>query len=523
MRTTRTSLGRRDVLLSGAASLAVLAACRGAPPPRAAATAPRTAPPRPAPEGLVLRYFAAFGVDERLVREGLAAALSRGADRADLYFEHKVSTSMTLEDEKVDRAYTSVDLGVGVRAVKGDQTGYGYTEELTIDAIRKAGATAAAIASGPSRPAPPAFRAVPLPNRYPTKIGWETVGPDARVPLLQRLERQARAKDKRVATVRVSISDAYGAVLVVDSEGRVFEDLSPMTSLWMSITAEQNGRRESNGENLAARAGLEYYSDDRLARFVDRAVATTVVLFDAAPPPLGELPVVLAAGASGILLHEAIGHGMEADFNRKGTSIYADRIGKPIAKPLVSIVDDGTIDHARGTIDVDDEGNAPEKTLLVDRGTLATYMHDSISAKHYGVKPTGSGRRESFRHVPMPRMRATYMLPGPHAHDEIVRSVKKGVYCSKFTNGQVNIGAGDFTFYVKNGFLIEDGKLTRPITDLNLIGNGPKVLETIDMVADDAKMDEGGWTCGKNGQSVPVSLGMPTCRVASLTVGGRKS
>ena len=231
----------------------------------------------------------------------------------------------------------------------------------------------------------------------------------------------------------------------------------------------------------------------------------------------------LAAGSAGILLHEAIGHGMEADFNRKGTSIYSDRIGKPVARPFVNIVDDATVEGARGAINVDDEGNAAGRTHLVENGILTTYLHDEISARHYGVRPTGNGRRQSYQHAPMPRMRATYMLPGPHRKEEIVASVKRGIYCENFTNGQVYIGAGDFTFYVKNGRLIEDGKLTRPIKDVNIIGNGPKVLEQVDMVADDREIDEGGWTCGKDGQSVPVSQGLPTVRVASLTVGGRSS
>jgi TldD protein len=246
-----------------------------------------------------------------------------------------------------------------------------------------------------------------------------------------------------------------------------------------------------------------------------------VILFEAVPAPAGEMPVVLAAGSSGILLHEAIGHGMEADFNRKGVSIYADKIGKPIAKSFVNIVDEGTQEGARGAINVDDEGNAAGRTSLVQDGILTTYLHDTISAKHYKVAPTGNGRRESYQYAPMPRMRSTYMLPGPHRRDEIIASVKKGIYCSNFTNGQVQIGAGDFTFYVKNGYMIEDGKLTRPIKDVNIIGNGPKVLEKVDMVSDDLSIDEGGWTCGKDGQSVPVSQGMPTVRVASITVGGQ--
>jgi TldD protein len=231
--------------------------------------------------------------------------------------------------------------------------------------------------------------------------------------------------------------------------------------------------------------------------------------------------VVLAAGSSGILLHEAIGHGMEADFNRKGTSIYSDKLGKPVARPFVSIVDDATLPGARGTINVDDEGNDAGRTVLVQDGVLTSYMHDQISARHYGVTPTGNGRRQSYRHPPLPRMRATYMLPGPHHPAEIIASVKRGLYCQNFSNGQVNIGGGDFSFYVKNGFLIEDGKLTRPVKDVNVIGNGPKALEKVDMVGDDLEIDEGGWTCGKDGQSVPVSQGLPTVRVSCLTVGGR--
>jgi TldD protein len=519
-------LRRRELLFhAGAASLAHLFGCASAPRARLASDAKpiERAPLAPPARGLVLAYFASFGVDATMLTEGLAAALARSADRADLFFEHRVSTWVSLEDGEVNRAYTSVDLGVGVRAIRGDQTGYGYTEELTLDAVRRAASTAAAVASGPSRPAPRAFQIGALPKRYPTKVAWEGVRASDRIPILMRLNERSLAADKRIKKVRASMSDQYGAILLVDSEGRVFEDLTPSTLLYLSCSAEDKGQKVSNGYNVAARDGIDFYDEPRLARVVKEAVARTTILFDAAPAPVGEMPVVLAAGASGILLHEAIGHGMEADFNRKNTSIYADKIGKPVAKDIVSIVDDGTVPHQRGAINVDDEGNAPERTVLVDRGTLATYLHDSISAKHYGVKPTGSGRRESFRHVPMPRMRSTYMLGGPHEEGEIIASVKRGIYCSNFTNGQVQIGAGDFTFYVKNGYLIEDGKLTRPLTDVNLIGNGPRVLERVDMVGKDVVFDEGGWTCGKNGQSVPVSLGMPAVRVASITVGGQKA
>ncbi len=467
-------------------------------------------------------YFARFGVTEELIRETLAAALSRGGDYADVYFQHAVSNDLGLEDGAVNRAYTSVALGVGVRVVKGDQTGYGYTEDLTADALRKTARTAAAIADGPAREGPKGFHvATKASTRYPVKVRWEEVRPERKLPLLTGLNEKALGADPRVKKVTVWFGDEASAVLIADSTGRIVEDLQPMTTLSLSCVAEQAGRREQNGYNVAARADIGYYTPERLERMVREAVSRTTVLFDAVQPPAGEMPVVLGAGASGILLHEAIGHGMEADFNRKNVSIYADKIGKPVAAKFVSIVDDGTPAAARGAINVDDEGNAAGRTVLVENGTLATYLHDSISAKHYGVAPTGNGRRESYQYAPMPRMRATYMLPGPHKKEEIVASVKKGIFCSNFSNGQVQIGAGDFTFYVKNGFLIEDGKLTRPIKDVNIIGNGPKVLEKVDMVADDLVLDEGGWTCGKNGQSVPVSQGIPTVRVASITVGGR--
>jgi len=319
----------------------------------------------------------------------------------------------------------------------------------------------------------------------------------------------------------VQLLDETGAILIADSTGRIVEDVQPMCVLAVSCVAEDGRRREQNASSVAARDEVSIYDGARLARLARETVERTTVLFDAVDAPAGEMPVVLGAGSSGILLHEAIGHGMEADFNRKGISIYADKVGKTIAAPFVSIVDAGTLENTRGALNVDDEGNPAGTTTLVENGVLATYLHDAISAKHFGVAPTGNGRRESYRHVPMPRMRATYMLPGPHTNEEIIGSVSRGIYCSHFSNGQVQIGAGDFTFYVKNGWLIEDGKLTTPIKDVNIVGNGPRVLEKVDMVSDDLVIDEGGWTCGKDGQSVPVSQGMPTVRVSSITVGGR--
>jgi TldD protein len=467
-------------------------------------------------------YFARFGVTEAVISQTLSAALSRGGDHADVFFQHRVGSDIGLEDGAVNRAYAEIDLGAGVRVVKGDQTGYGYTEDLSLPALLECARTAAAIADGPSRAGPARFHVrADLPDRYPLVRRWDDVRPEEKLPLVAALNERAFAADPRVKKVNVFLRDEAGAVLIADSSGRIVEDEQPMTILSVSVLAEQGGRREQNGYNVAGRAGFEFYTPERLDRMVKEAVARTAILFEAGPPPAGEMPVVLAAGSSGILLHEAIGHGMEADFNRKGVSIYSDKIGKPIAKPFVNIVDDAANPGARGAINVDDEGNAAGTTRLVENGVLATYLHDSISARHYGVAPTGNGRRESYRHPPLPRMRSTYMLPGPHRTDEIIRSVKRGIYCVNFSNGQVNIGAGDFTFYVKNGWLIEDGKLTRPVKDVNIIGNGPKALEQVDMVSDDLAIDEGGWTCGKDGQSVPVSQGLPTVRVASMTVGGR--
>jgi TldD protein len=503
---------RRTVLRAGAATLAVAAVSDLTNLTAAlAGTGPTPG----------IGYFARFGVTDKLIRDTLGAALSKGGDYADVFFQHRLTNAMVLEDGSVNRASSSVGLGVGVRVVKGSQTGYGFTEELTTDALKRAALTAAAIAEGPARTTPISLNVTAHPDRYPVKVRWEDVRPQQKLEILNSVNKRTFDADKRVQKVNLTFMDQAGAILIADSNGRIVEDFQPMTSLYLGVVAEQNGRKENNTVNLAGRNDISFYSEARISKLVSKAIDKTMILFDAVTPPAGEMPVVLGAGASGILLHEAIGHGMEADFNRKNVSIYSDKIGKPVAKPFVNIVDEGTQSGARGAINIDDEGNSVGTTHLVSEGILTTYLHDSISAKHYGVKPTGNGRRQGYEYAPMPRMRSTYMLPGPHKKDEIIASVQKGIYCDHFSNGQVNIGAGDFTFFVKNGYLIEDGKLTKPIKDVNIIGNGPKVLELIDMVADDLVIDEGGWTCGKDGQSVPVSQGIPTVRVSSITVGGR--
>jgi TldD protein len=296
-----------------------------------------------------------------------------------------------------------------------------------------------------------------------------------------------------------------------------------MTRVFSQATAEQNGRREQNYHLIGGRRGFEYYTSEKMDLLASEAVRRTIDLFEAEPVEGGEMEVVLAPGRAGILLHEAIGHGMEADFNRKGESIFADKIGKKVAEEFVSIVDDGTIPAYRGSINIDDEGYDSQKNYLVRNGILETYMHDYISSQHYNVKPTGNGRRQSFRHVPVPRMTNTYMLDGPHSPEEIIASVKKGLYADSFTNGEVNIGPGDFTFYLKSGYMIEDGKLGKPVKDVNIIGNGPACLEKMVMVGNDLVVEEGGGTCGKSGQWAPVTDGLPTTKVSSITVGGSAS
>jgi TldD protein len=467
--------------------------------------------------------FGWFGVDEALVQQVMARLTARGADHADLYFQHSRSNSIRFQDGIVSSATTGIDQGVGLRVVIGDQVGYAFTEELTLDAMLQAAVSASAIARGAPVDPSSAYRHLARPDHYALSVPWHEVGVDRKLPLIRQAAAMAERCDPAVEKVTVSWSDAEDRVLVADVHGAVHTDVRPMTRLGVRLTATKDGETQSNGSNLAARQGIDWYTDEQLEKVVGEARDRTMILFDARRPPAGELPVVLAAGASGILLHEAIGHGMEADFNRKNVSIYADMIGKQIAPDFVTIIDDGTVDHERGALNVDDEGVTAQRTVLVERGVLASYLHDGISAKHYGLPSTGSGRRQSFRHAPMPRMRCTFMEDGPHTRDEIVAAVDTGIIAETFTNGQVQIGAGDFTFYIKNGWLIEGGRITAPIKDVNIIGNGPEALRAVTMAANDARLDTGGWTCGKDGQSVPVSQGLPTVLVSKLTVGGQNA
>ncbi len=510
---------RREVLATGAAGAALvtvprfLAACGGA-AARPTATAP------PVGEGVAVGHFATFGIDEALIRRVLDAAMSRGGDRADLYFQHDVTNHVGLQDGEVNRAYSRVSLGCGVRVVKGDQTGFAFTEDLSPDALSAAARTAAAVAEGGAAEPLDAMHRVDVPCYSTVEVPWSEVGIDRKIPLLQRANERAMGTDPRVAKVTVYLSDSTGHVLIASSDGALVADDRPMTTFSVSCVAEDGDRREDNYHALGLRKGFEAYDDATVDGVVDTAVRRALVQFEATSPPPGELPVVLGPGMPGILLHEAMGHGFEADFNRKGISVYADKIGTRVAPEFVTIVDDGTNPNGRGTLDVDDEGTPSQRTVLVDQGVLTSYMHDRISAAHYGVAPTGNGRRQDYRFPPVPRMRNTYMLPGPHDPEEIIRSVERGVYAETFTNGQVRIGSGDFSFYLKNGYLIEGGKLTRPVKDANLIGFGPEVLEKVAMVGNDVEIIHGAGYCGKDGQRVPVGFGQPTMLCHGITVGG---
>ncbi|MBW2263003.1 MAG: TldD/PmbA family protein [Deltaproteobacteria bacterium] len=479
-----------------------------------------TGPVEPASVGA--GYFGQFGIDEALMKKVIDRAMSGGGNYADLFFQHRIENWVVLEDGQVNRAYTSVGLGCGVRVLSGDQTGFAFTEELTAESLLAAAGTAAAVASGPAAPPMESVHRISPEVYYTADVPFSEVGLDRKIPLLERLNERAFGHDERIVKVRANMNDSTTRVLVFSSEGEMVEDDQPMAMVSCACVAEDGVRREENWYSLSRRAGFEFYDEAMMDELADQAATRTMVLFEASPPPPGECPVVLAPGLSGILLHEAIGHGMEADFNRKGISVYADRIGERIAPKSVTIVDDGTNPAERGSLNIDDEGRETRRTVLVEAGILRSYMHDRISAGHYGVAPTASGRRESYRYPPVPRMRNTYMLDGPHDPGEIISSVKKGIYAETFTNGQVKIGSGDFSFYLKNGRLIEDGKLTTPVKDANLIGFGPEVLEKVQMVGNDMAMYSGAGYCGKDGQRVPVGFGLPTTKCGGISVGGVK-
>jgi TldD protein len=466
-------------------------------------------------------FLTEFGIDEALCRKLLAKALSKGGDFADLYFEYTLSNYLGLEDGKVNRSYGSISLGVGIRTVKGDQIGYGFTQDLREEPMMSAAATAATICSSEAVTTGSSFRQLETANYYPVSPDFNGIPGKSKLPLLQSVNEKCFARSPEIIKVNAGFSSDTKRIMIVTSDGTKAEDLIPFGYFFASVVAERKGRKEQSSWNLGGRRDFSFYTDKVIDEIVTKSVSGALRLFDAIQPPAGEMPVVLGPGVTGVLLHEAIGHGMEADFNRKNISTYSTMLGKKVAEPFVTIIDDGTNMNLAGSINIDDEGIPGKKTILVDKGILTSYLHDKISAKHYGVEPTGNGRRQDFQNYPMPRMRNTYMLGGEASPEDVIKKAGKGIFVEDVSNGQVKIGEGDFAFYVSQGRMIENGKLSAPIKDVNIMGNGPKMLSNITLAANDLEMFlGGGGQCGKNGQGVPVSFGMPTCLVKSLTVGG---
>ncbi|MDR1592951.1 MAG: TldD/PmbA family protein [Prevotellaceae bacterium] len=462
-----------------------------------------------------------FGVTDEDLQKVISEALCKGGLYADLYFENTLINNLSLRDGAVNSASSDVDFGMGVRVLSGDRTGYAYTENITLADMLKVAKTAANIANSNVVAAPAInINERKFENRYPVGKLWEDVTVKDKAPYLQKLNDRIFELDSNVCKVNVSLTDISSYILFFNSEGLLCSDYRPMVSLSAVCIMEKNGRIENGYAARSFRKGVEFLTDDVVETIANDVVRLTARMFEAVVPKGGEMPVVMAAGSSGILLHEAIGHSFEADFNRKKVSIFSDKYGQQICDKSINIVDDGTLPANRGTINFDDEGIESQKTYLVREGILSSYIHDRISAEYYGVAPTGNGRRESFRYAPVPRMRATYMENGNIAESDIIASVKNGIYVTNFSNGEVQIGAGDFTFFVKSGYLIENGKLTQPVKDVNIIGNGPKALADIAMVGNNLKIDNSTWTCGKDGQGVPVSQGLPSVLVKKLTVGG---
>ena len=468
----------------------------------------------------VKSYLDHFEVSTEMLQKVIATAMSKGGDYADLFFEHKTSNSIGLEDGKVNRAYSNIDFGVGIRVLNGDQTGFAYSENIAMDEMLNAAKMAANIASSSSDFTQGEYNEKVPADFYKISKKWEDVSVKDKVPFVQKVNDKVFSLDDKVIKVNAGLNDETSYVLFYNSEGRLTYDYRPMTSFYVVSIMQKGDQIENAYSARSVRKGFEWITDDLVDELANEAIEKTNILFEAGKPKAGEMPVVLGAGGSGILLHEAIGHTFEADFNRKGTSIFSDKLNKKVAENFINIIDDGTLPNDRGAINIDDEGNDVQKTYLVKDGILNSYIHDRISSNYYNVDPTGNGRRESFRHMPLPRMRSTYMENGPHTKEDIFAEVDYGVFVDNFSNGQVKIGAGDFTFFVKSGYIIEKGKLTQPIKDINIIGNGPKALADISMAANDYKNDSGTWTCGKDGQSVPVTLGLPTVLVKKLTVGG---
>jgi TldD protein len=467
-------------------------------------------------------------IDTQLAERLLRAALAAGGDYADLYFEYRIAADYVLEEERIKTVGRGVTLGLGVRVLKGDATGYAYTEDLSYERMEHAARIAGQIAFAGGHTEPVAVTPVALPSYYLVGTPSLAVPAAEKLALLRAADEAARAADPRIVKVEASFVEQVRETLVVTSDGRMARDFQPLIRFGVRAVAEEGTKRQSGSSGGGGRYGLDYFAPGSdIARdgawHGREAVRIALAMLDARDAPAGELPVVLAPGDSGILLHEAVGHGLEADFNRKQTSNYSGQLGNLVASELCTVVDDGTVPFSRGTINVDDEGYTSRPNVLIENGKLVGYMHDRISARHFHVEPTGNGRRQSFRYMPMPRMTNTNLQPGPHDPDEIISTVERGIYAKRFSGGQVNISNGDFVFSLTESYLIENGKLTAPLKGANLIGNGPDVLRRVTMLGNDFELSDGIWTCGKDGQSVPVGVGTPTVKISTITVGGTQT
>ena len=462
------------------------------------------------------------GLDADKLAPVFGRLLTHDVDYADLYFQYSRSEGWSLEEGQVKSGSFNIDQGVGVRAVSGEKTAFAYSDDISEASLLDAARTVRSISSaGRTGRVKTATRKIASSRSLYQGIDpISTLDSTAKVKLLEKVEKLARSRDPRVAQVMAGLASEYDVVLVARADGTLAADVRPLVRLSVTVIAEQNGRREIGSGGGGGRFGLAYFSDEQIAEYVDHAVKAALTNLDARPAPAGEMTVVLGSGWPGILLHEAIGHGLEGDFNRKGSSAFSGRIGQRVAAKGVTVLDDGTIADRRGSLNVDDEGNASQRNVLIEDGILKGYIQDSMNARLMKVKPTGNGRRESYAHVPMPRMTNTYMLGGDKDPKEIVASIKKGLYATNFGGGQVDITSGKFVFSASEAYWVENGKIQYPVKGATIVGNGPDALTRVTMIGNDMALDSGVGTCGKEGQSVPVGVGQPTLRIDGLTVGG---
>jgi len=468
--------------------------------------------------------LAPAALDEAQLQRLLGGLMKPGIDAADLYFQNSVSESWFFEDGIVKSGSSHTEQGVGVRAISGEKTGFAYSDELSLPALTDASSAATAIVRQGQNGSLAAMTSPNPKALYPAVNPLEDWATVKKLELLRRADAAARGIDPRITQVMVSLAASHDVILVAAADGTLAADIRPLVRMNVTVIAEHKGRREQASSGGGGRGPYaEFFSGDAPERHAAEAVRQALMLLEADPTPAGSMPVVLGPGWPGILLHEAIGHGLEGDFNRKGTSAYSNRIGQKVASSLCTIVDDGTLVGRRGSLSLDDEGTPSQCTTLIENGVLRGYLQDKLNARLMGVKATGNGRRESFAHLPMPRMTNTYMLAGPHDPEEIIRSVSKGLYAVNFAGGQVDITNGNFSFSASEAYLIENGRITRPVKGATLIGNGPEALSRVSMLGNDLQLDGGIGTCGKEGQSVPVGVGQPTLKIDSMTVGGTQA